>query len=119
MPLICRTIILIVLVLSACAPKAVGPAVVEQGVRFSVALPAARQVAVAGDFNRWDPDRDRLSGPDAQGVWTVTLPLPAGRYEYRFVVDGAEWVLDPAAPKTDDGLGGWNSLVIVPAGAGR
>lgn len=31
--------------------------------------------------------------------WTVTLDLPPGRYEYKFVVDG-KWCCDPGC---DDG----------------
>jgi len=81
---------------------------------FSLAAPNARSVAVAGSFSRWDPSRHLLSGPDRNGRWTVTLHLPPGRYEYLFVINGTEWVLDPAAPRVDDGIGGKNSLLVVP-----
>jgi 1,4-alpha-glucan branching enzyme len=80
---------------------------------FSVAYPDARSVSVAGSFNRWDTNSHALSGPDRQGRWTVTVPLPPGRYEYLFVIDGTIWVLDPAAPSVDNGLGDRNSIVTV------
>ncbi len=85
----------------------------DGGVRFSFLAPSAKSVAIAGSFNRWDPGHDRLAGPDRNGIWTILLPLSQGRYEYRFVINNSEWVLDPSAPSVDDGLGEKNSIVIV------
>jgi 1,4-alpha-glucan branching enzyme len=86
----------------------------DHGVRFAFTSPVAVSVTIAGSFNRWDAEKDRLIGPDAGGVWTITLPLSAGRYEYRYLVNGKDWFLDPAVPAEDDGLEGRNSVVIVP-----
>lgn len=97
-----------------CAPKPSAPAIPRKGTGFSFFAPSAARVSIVGSFNRWDPERDRLAGPDGKGVWTIVLPLPPGRYEYRFVINNGEWALDPAMPSTDDGLGDKNSLVIVP-----
>ncbi|MHB8844758.1 MAG: glycogen-binding domain-containing protein [Nitrospirota bacterium] len=85
---------------------------------FSIAAPDALTVTVAGSFNRWDPGSHPLSGPDQHGRWTTTVSLPVGRYEYLFVINGSTWVLDPAAPSVDNGLGGRNSVVTVTEGAG-
>jgi len=84
-----------------------------RSVRLALEAPAARSVSVAGSFNRWDPAGSPLSGPDRNGRWTITLHLSPGRYEYRYVIDGREWVLDPAAPLVEDGFGGRNSLLIL------
>jgi 1,4-alpha-glucan branching enzyme len=54
-----------------------------------------------------------LNRPDGRGVWSIVLPLPPGRYEYQFIINHETWVLDPAAPAVDDGMGGQNSLLIV------
>ncbi len=99
--------------LFACVPVVQGPEVLDRGVRFSYRDPAATSVAIAGDFNHWDPGKTFLLGPANRGRWSITLPLADGRYEYRFVVNNGEWVLDPAAPSVDDGLGGRNSVVVV------
>lgn len=80
---------------------------------FSIVAPDARTVAVAGSFNRWDPNSHPLSGPDRLGRWSASLHLPPGRYEYLFVVNGADWTPDPLAPSADDGFGERNSIVIV------
>ena len=100
--------------LVSCALKPPSPLVGPVGVRFSFFAPSATSVAIAGSFNRWDPEHDQLRGPDGKGTWTILLPLSEGRYEYRFVVDKREWVLDPSMPTMDDGLGEKNSIITVP-----
>src|SRR5688500_2273288 len=50
------------------------------------------------------------------GTFTAQVKLAAGTYQYKFVVDGDQWVNDPTADKSleqDDGHGGKNSAVIV------
>ncbi|MDH5641763.1 MAG: isoamylase early set domain-containing protein [Nitrospira sp.] len=82
-------------------------------VRLVLMQPNARSVSVAGDFNGWNPERTSLERSDG-GVWTVTLPLKPGRYEYMFVIDGTEWIADPLAPEdTGDGFGSKNAVLDV------
>ena len=85
-------------------------------VRFVLYAPGARRVAVAGTFNQWDQSAAPLVPAGTSGVWTTTLALPVGQHQYAFVVDGARWVVDPAAPSVDDGFGRRNSLVSVARG---
>jgi hypothetical protein len=92
------------LLLSRPIPTPVAGAAVT--VRLVLFAPAAQQVAVAGTFNHWDPAATPLVRTGASGVWTATLTLPAGQHQYAFVVDGARWVPDPAAPAVDDDFGG-------------
>ena len=80
---------------------------------------AARRVAVAGTFNQWDQNASPLVRVGAGGVWAITLALPQGHHQYAFVVDGAQWVPDPAAPGVDDGFGRRNSMVAVTARGAR
>ena len=116
MPTILRLFIslAVFLLFTGCGPKMVSPEVLPNGVRYSYLDPAALSIAIVGSFNHWDPAINRLSGPDASGTWTILLPLQPGRYEYRFVVNGTNWVLDPSAPSVDDGMGERNSIVDVP-----
>jgi hypothetical protein len=88
-------------------------------VRFILVAPNARQVALAGTFNRWDPASAPLVRAGSDGLWTVTVALPVGQHQYAFVVDGRRWVPDPAAPAVDDGFGRKNSVVSVSAAQGR
>lgn len=78
-------------------------------VRFVLVNPGARQVALAGDFNGWQAEA--LTPATEGGVWSVALPLRAGRYEYAFVVDGEHWVADPALPAARDEFGGEHSVL--------
>ena len=88
-------------------------------VRFVLYAPTARRVAVAGTFNQWDQHASPLARVGAGGVWAITLALPQGHHQYAFVVDGAQWVPDPAAPGVDDGFGRRNSMVAVTARGAR
>ncbi len=84
-------------------------------VRFVLRAPAAHAVAVAGTFNQWDATATPLV-PSEGGLWTATLVLPRGEHQYAFVVDGADWLPDPAAPAVDDGFGRRNSVLTVTPG---
>ncbi len=108
-------ILLILLYFTAvsCAPKHLGPEVRRDGVYFTFQAPAARNVVIAGSFNQWSVRKDVLAGPDNNGVWSITLPLPWGRYEYLFFVDQKEWKLDPGTAWVVDGFGGKNSVLRV------
>ncbi|MCD6320789.1 glycogen-binding domain-containing protein [Candidatus Bipolaricaulota bacterium] len=71
------------------------PALAKEGTVFALVAPEAHSVAVLGDFSGWQPIA--LSDPDGDGVWTLVLKLPPGRYEYAYLVDG-HWVgQDPSA----------------------
>ena len=68
-------------------------------VEFFVKLPEAKTVQLAADFTSWEEspvDMIRFDG----GIWTITVPLPAGTYSYRFLVDG-EWHDAPRAVRCD------------------
>jgi len=82
-------------------------------VRFVLYAPGAKQVGLAGTFNQWNQSATPLVRAGNDGVWTVTLTLPAGQHQYGFVVDGRRWVTDPAAPAVDDGFGRRNSVIAV------
>ncbi len=68
---------------------------------------------VAGDFNRWAEDSDRLTDPDGDGVYTIELSLGPGEYAYKFILNG-EWILDPANPYRIWRDGFENSKLVVP-----
>jgi hypothetical protein len=82
-------------------------------VRFVLVEPGARRVALVGDFNGWAADATPLAPTSAGGVWTVSVPLTPGRHEYAFVVDGARWITDPAAPRTLDDFDTQSSVVTI------
>jgi len=79
-------------------------------VRFVFAGPA-KSVSLVGDFNRWGAEPTPLA--PVNGVWTASIPLPNGRHEYAFIVDGARWVPDPLAPTSSDEFDTKSSIVTV------
>lgn len=103
----------LILLMTGCSLHRLETGVTERGVRFALHAPKASRVAVVGGFNRWDREKDLLTGPDGNGYWTTTIPLSPGRYEYLFLADGNTWLRDPSAPSVDDGMGGANSVIVV------
>ena len=84
--------------------------------QFVGRFPEAQSVHVVGTFNDWRPSSIELEDQDHDGVWRATLVLPAGTYEYMFVVDGERWVPDHLAERlVADDFGRENSVVIVRA----
>lgn len=83
-------------------------------VQFMLVAPSARTVSVVGDFNDWDPSATPLREAAGAGVWTITVPLTAGRHQYVFMVDGNRWTPDPSAPvAVENDFGMPNSVVTV------
>lgn len=81
-------------------------------VKFVLVAPQASQVAVVGDFNGWSPTATPMTRQG--GTWTAAVPLEPGRHIYAFVVNGEQWMPDPAAPLSpEDGFGVSNSVVLV------
>jgi hypothetical protein len=74
----------------------------------------AHTVAIAGDFNGWNPQTNLLEDPEGDGIWTGTLKLEPGRYEYMFVLDGEKWFPDPNALRyVKDGFGNKNAILEI------
>lgn len=70
-------------------------------------------ISVAGSFNGWDLNASPLRW--INGVWTrrFTEGIEPGRYEYKFVANGEQWMGDPA--NMTNGDPGANSILVVEA----
>ena len=76
-----------------------------------------KEIGLKGNFNGWNYKAGMLTKVD--GIWTDTLILNPGLYEYQIVQDGEE-MLDPTNPdKKDNGSGGFNSTFQVGSVAER
>ena len=75
-----------------------------------------KSVSLVGTFNNWDKGAAPMTlGADGR-TWTKSLSLPYGKHQYKFVLDGERWIVDPKGKTVDDGNGHQNSeLLIVPA----
>ena len=79
-----------------------------------VAEKPANSVSLAGTFNNWNKDATPMKLEADGRTWSIDLDLKFGRYYYKFVRDGSEWITDPKAEKNeDDGNGNTNSLLNI------
>ena len=89
----------------------ISPEVDGDQVTFRYGDSAAETVALAGTMNDWDA-AETLMTKDENGIYTCTVTLEPGIYQYKFVVDGETWTVDPENPVTVGTDG--NSVVVVP-----
>lgn len=74
----------------------------------------AKSVHVAGTFNNWNKDANPMKLESDGRTWSLDYDLKFGRYQYKFVRDGSEWMTDPKAEKNeDDGNGNTNSILVI------
>ncbi|SDL35142.1 1,4-alpha-glucan branching enzyme [Maridesulfovibrio ferrireducens] len=65
----------------------------QEGYRFAVWAPNARNIYVAGDFNNWDSRANQLYPVGVSGIWAGFVPdvVPGQMYKYQVVQsDGRE-----------------------------
>jgi len=74
----------------------------------------AKHVALVGEFNGWNEASTPMK-KSKEGVFSVALELETGReYQYRFLIDGSNWVNDESADKlVKTPLGNDNSVVVL------
>ncbi|MCF7914331.1 MAG: isoamylase early set domain-containing protein [Spirochaetaceae bacterium] len=84
-------------------------------VHLTLEAPEAQSVAVVGDWNGWNPEKNRMSDSNKDGIWELRLKLEkGGEYQYQFLINGNRWIPDPDAPlKVEDGFGGTNSVLNI------
>jgi len=89
------------------------PPLVEDGrLSFVFVRPGARRVELVGDFNEWQAGR-HLFEEVLDGLWRVEVEAPRpGRYHYKFLVDGVEWLEDPSnLYRKPNPYGGFDSVL--------
>ncbi len=76
---------------------------------------AASSLALAGDFNGWNPSGTPLSQASGTSLWYRSMVFESdARLDYKLVRNGSEWILDPANPATVPGGFGPNSELSMP-----
>ena len=72
------------------------------------------KVYLAAQFNDWNPTGTLMEDEEGDGVYRVTVYLEPGEYEYKFVLDGQDWITpDEADDYAPDGFGGQNAVIRV------
>lgn len=81
-------------------------------IMFSFNAPEAGQVSLVGNFNNWDSAKHPMKS-DGNGLWTKTVMLDPGTYEYKFLAD-KNWMIDTKNRHSRlNGYGTLNSLITV------
>jgi 5'-AMP-activated protein kinase regulatory beta subunit len=84
----------------------------EKNIRFSYKGEPGKKVYLAGTFNDWDP-RELEMIDAGSGDYSIALKIPAGSYEYKFIVND-DWVLDDDNEVTVcNGCGSLNNVIII------
>jgi len=82
-------------------------------VTFRVSLPDAKKVYLMGNFNNWGEKKEELK-KTGNGLFTLTIKLKPGVYQYVYQIDDNRIIPDPNAKLyTQDGFGQKNAILIV------
>jgi chromosome partitioning protein len=81
--------------------------------RFTVKGKDYTNAYVVGDFNKWEKSETHKLKKIDSNTWGLSIPLPTGKYHYKFFVDN-RWQKDPFNNlQEDDAYGGKNSVIHV------
>lgn len=99
---------------SVCSPAT---NTIDFSVDMSQYAPNFTTVYISGNFNGWSGNANPLSDPDGDEIWTTSLNLAAGTYEYKFTIDNwaAQEQFVPGEPCTMT-TGGFTNRVLTVAG---
>ena len=80
--------------------------------QFTYYQKGLESISLVGDMNDWDANSTSMIEV-SPGVWTVSLLLKPGVYEYQFLLNGKQRVTDPTMPQASNDFGSPNSVVTV------
>ncbi|MFK7971293.1 MAG: isoamylase early set domain-containing protein [Bacteroidia bacterium] len=59
----------------------------------------AKNVSVVGEFNNWNPEANPMKALKTGG-FSTTVELEKGKeYQFRYLLDGEQWINEPKADK--------------------
>lgn len=84
-----------------------------KAVTFTVHTEKGRAVYLAGEFNKWNPTAKKMAYKAKAGIYTASVKLAPGSYQYKFVIDGT-WCADPEnVNSVPNDQGTFNSVIEV------
>jgi len=82
-------------------------------VTFKIDAEPGSTVAVAGDFNNWDPNKKQLKDKAGDGKFQGVAMVDQGRHEYKFVINDT-WCVDPNCDDwAHNEYGSMNSVLVA------
>lgn len=90
------------------------PQVTPEGILYALDADDAGQVELLGSWDGWQSP-GLLATETEPGLWIIYQDLlPPGVYQYKFMIDGHRWLLDPSnRARLPDSAGGLNSVLTV------
>ncbi len=76
-----------------CAKKRAAVKPVLKSVTFTVHAEAGQEVRLAGSFTDWETKAKKMTFKKANGVYSATVKLAPGEYQYKFII-GDKWATD-------------------------
>ncbi|MBI9018195.1 MAG: alpha amylase C-terminal domain-containing protein [Phycisphaerae bacterium] len=86
-----------------------GATIYDGGVTFRVWAPNANSVSVTGSFNGWNPQSNYLA-PEGDGWWSGDATEARVNDQYKYVIDGWLWKVDPRAKDVVSSVG--NGIIV-------
>jgi 1,4-alpha-glucan branching enzyme len=85
----------------------------KKRVTFKIDAKPGSTVAIAGDFNSWDPTKKRLTDKSGTGKFQGAVMVEKGRHEYKVVINDT-WSVDPNCDDwAHNDFGSMNSVIVV------
>lgn len=92
------------------------PFIENDSLAHFIFLGPASRVNVPGDANNWNPAGFPMTRLATTNLWYRTEKFESdARLDYKFVIDGSRWILDPENPRQVTGGFGPNSELSMPA----
>lgn len=59
-----------------------------------------KEISVVGDFNNWDPHKNKMTHTKPDGSASFTINLESGKeYSFKYLCDNEVWLIEPDADK--------------------
>jgi enterochelin esterase family protein len=88
---------------------------IEDSTANFIYLGTPNNVTVPGDFNSWSTNSHYMTNLEQTNFWYVSEVFEMNaRLDYKFVLNGSNWILDPENPNTVLGGFGPNSELAMP-----
>ena len=84
-----------------------------KSVTFTVHAEAGQDVRLAGSFTDWETKAKKMTFKKANGVYSATVKLAPGEYQYKFII-GDKWTTDDQnAEFVPNDKGTFNSKLVI------